>query len=47
MPQYAAQVADAKVAEAETKCKVQLFERYSFSAEDMRKLRDLIRERYV
>ena len=47
VPQYAAQVAEAMVAEAETKGKVQLLERYSFSLEDMRKLRDLIRERYV
>ena len=47
VPQYAAQVAEAMVAEAETKGKVQLLERYTFAVEDMRKLRDLIRERYV
>lgn len=45
VPDYARGVAEAMCKEAEEKGHVRLLERYSFTAEDMQRLRDLVNER--
>lgn len=45
IPKYIRDIADAMYKEAETKGEVKFLERYEFSLDDMKRLRDLIEER--
>lgn len=45
MPKYIRDIADAMYKEAETKGEVKFLERYEFSLDDMKRLKDLIEER--
>lgn len=45
VPIYAREVVDAMLSEATEKGQVRFFERYSFSADDIQRLKDLINER--
>ena len=46
IPKYIRDIADAMYKEAETKGEVKFLERYEFSLDDMKRLRDLIEERF-
>lgn len=45
IPKYIRDIADAMYKEAETKGEVKFLERYEFSLDDMKRLKDLIEER--
>lgn len=45
IPKYIKDIADAMYKEAETKGEVKFLERYEFSLDDMKRLKDLIEER--
>ena len=46
IPKYIKDIADAMYKEAETKGEVKFLERYEFSLDDMKRLKDLIEERF-
>ena len=46
IPKYIRDIADAMYKEAETKGEVKFLERYEFSLDDMKRLKDLIEERF-